>query len=161
MPVTKVCSFTASLERAKYLKDYIENKDGYKMFYHNNTTYKREKDIHFLYGLTWYKTPFDVNKEVNNGRGAVDFKVSHGSTDQTLIEFKLASNTHIKRNLEKQTQIYLKANKGAKKVIVIVVLNESEAKKMNKILTDLKLHGKKNIVLIDARKDNKASASAA
>ena len=55
-------------------------------------------------------TEYDVNREVNNGRGPVDFKVSKGSKDTTLVEFKLASNTKLKKNLENQVEIYKKAN---------------------------------------------------
>ena len=53
-------------------------------------------------------TEYDVNREVNNGRGPVDFKVSKGSKDTTLVEFKLASNTKLKKNLENQVEIYKK-----------------------------------------------------
>ena len=28
-----------------------------------------------MYRLVWYATDFDVNREVNNGRGPVDFKI--------------------------------------------------------------------------------------
>jgi hypothetical protein len=31
-----------------------------------------------------------VNREVNNGRGPVDFKVSEGAADTSLVHFKLA-----------------------------------------------------------------------
>jgi hypothetical protein len=48
----------------------------------------------------WCGTEFDVNREVNNGRGPVDFKVSFGADDKSLIEVKLASNSSLKRNLE-------------------------------------------------------------
>ena len=40
------------------------------------------------------------------GRGAVDFKISRGSKDKTLVEFKLAKNTQLKRNLKNQVKIY-------------------------------------------------------
>lgn len=53
---------------------------------------------------------FDVNREPNYGRGPVDFKASYGAGDKSLIEFKLGSNTQLKRNLEKQVEIYKKAN---------------------------------------------------
>src|SRR3712207_6984239 len=52
-----------------------------------------------------YATPLDVNREVNNGRGPVDFKVSMGSADKTLVEFKLASNSQLQRNLANQVAI--------------------------------------------------------
>jgi hypothetical protein len=66
--------------------------------------------MHILYRLTWCGTVSDVNREVNNGRGPVDFKASRGTFDKSLIEFKLASNTQLRRNLQNQVEIYLKAN---------------------------------------------------
>jgi len=54
----------------------------------------------------WFRSVSDVNREVNNGRGPVDFAVSRAALDKTLIEFKLGSNSHLKRNLEKQVAIY-------------------------------------------------------
>jgi hypothetical protein len=43
-----------------------------------------------------------VNREVNNGRGPVDFKVSRGSAERAVIEFKGASNTQLTRSLQQQ-----------------------------------------------------------
>ena len=54
--------------------------------------FSNEKDVQLAFGLVW-SSAFDVNREVNNGRGPVDFKVSLGAGDKSLIEFKLASNT--------------------------------------------------------------------
>ena len=38
-----------------------------------------------------FASPYSVDAEVNNGRGPVDFRVSLGAADQTLVEFKLAT----------------------------------------------------------------------
>src|SRR3546814_20033009 len=62
--------------------------------------------LQLLYRLTWFASPLDVNREVNNGRGPVDYKVSMGNADKTLVEFKLARNTKLKANLKSQVQIY-------------------------------------------------------
>jgi len=78
-----------------------------------------ETDIHLLYRLTWYATDYSVDREVNNGRGPVDFKISKGSKDATLVEFKLAKNSKLKQNLEKQLEIYKKANNTEKGIKVI------------------------------------------
>jgi len=104
----------------------------------------------------------DVNREVDNGRGPVDFKISRGSKDSTLVEFKLASNSQLKRNLERQVEVYEKASDPTNPSIkVILYFNELEHKRVIDILEDLKLRDNKNIILIDARKDNKPSASKA
>src|SRR5262249_49915419 len=93
-------------ERLKYLKDVVENKGGHRIFYVNGEPLRREKDLQILFRLCWFGTPSDVSREVDDGRGPADFKISRGSGDKTIVEFKLASNTQLKKNLEKQAEIY-------------------------------------------------------
>ena len=93
--------------------------------------------------------------------GSHDFKVSIGAADKSLIEFKLASNSHLKRNLEKQVEIYEKANQTATSVKVIICYTARDQSKVTKILKDLNLNGREDVVVIDARSDNKPSASTA
>lgn len=153
-------SFEEALERVRYLKSVIEDMDGYKIFYINGQPIKREQDFQILYKLTWFSSVSDMNAEVNNGRGPVDFKASQGKKDQTLIEFKLASNSKLKQNLAKQLDVYNKANGGTAKTIkVILYFTDTELLRVNKILEDLKIDKSSAIVLIDGRKDNKESAS--
>ncbi|MBC8580185.1 hypothetical protein [Zhenhengia yiwuensis] len=153
-------SFEEALERVMYLKRVIEDMDGYKIFYIDGQPIKREHDFQILYKLTWFSSDSDMNAEVNNGRGPVDFKASQGKKDQTLIEFKLASNSKLKQNLAKQLDVYNKANGGTAKTIkVILYFTDSELARVNKILHDLKIDENNAIVLIDGRKDNKESAS--
>ncbi|MDC2028106.1 hypothetical protein PO066_20945, partial [Bacteroides thetaiotaomicron] len=114
--------------------------------------------LQVIYRLTWYSSPFDVNREVNNGRGPVDYTVSKGSRDKTLIEFKLASNSKLKMNLENQVKIYEEANDTKQSIKVIMYFNNVEYVKLMKVLKELNLENDPNIVLIDAR-DNKPSAS--
>lgn len=153
-------SYNEALNRISYLKDVIENKDGYKIFYlESGTPIKREVYLQILFKLVWYGTIFDVNSEVNNGRGPVDFKISKGSKDKTLVEFKLASNSKIKQNLEHQVQVYEKANNTKKSIKVIIYFSEGEYRKIKSILNDLKLSDDSNIIIINARRDDKISAS--
>lgn len=144
--------------RVMFLKSVIEDMDGYRIFYINGKPIRRENDLQIMYRLVWYATEFDVNREVNNGRGPVDFKVSKGARDATLVEFKLASNTKLKKNLSNQVEIYKAANCTDRAIKVILYFTEDEYTKVNGILNDLELQGCPDIVLIDAI-DNKLSAS--
>lgn len=154
-------SYAASLKRIHYLKHVIEDNDGYRVFYVDGKPVQRESDLHVMYRLTWFSTSFDVNAEVNNGRGPVDYKVSKGRDDACLVEFKLAKNTSLKKNLEHQVQIYKKANQTGRSIKVILHFSDAERERAMRILKDLDLLGREDIILIDANRDNKPSASKA
>ncbi|MCK1437386.1 hypothetical protein IVA97_19985 [Bradyrhizobium sp. 15] len=147
--------------RVGYLKDVIENKGGHRLFYHDGAPVQREKDLQILYRLVWFGTPSDVGTEANDGRGPVDFKISRGAHDKTLVEMKLAKNTQLERNLEKQVPIYQAASDAKNAIKVILYFTVAELRKVNAILKKLDLVGNKDIVLIDARDDNKPSGSKA
>ena len=150
-----------SYERVLFLKNVIENKDGYRIFYVKGEPVKRESDLQIMFRLTWFASPDDVTREANEGRGPVDFKISKGAFDKTLVEFKLASNTKLAQNLQKQVEIYKKAHDTHKAIKVILFFSTEEEMRARKILKDLGLSGEKYIVFIDARRDNKVSASKA
>jgi hypothetical protein len=154
-------SYAEALQRVRYLKHVIEDNDGYRVFYIDGKPVKRESDLHTMFRLTWYATAFDVNAEVNNGRGPVDYKVSKGKQNASLVEFKLASNTSLRRNLEKQVEVYAKASQTEKAIKVIVYFSESEHEKVTHVLQELKLQDREDIVLIDAGLETKASGSKA
>ena len=146
-------------KRVVYLKQVIENNDGYRIFYIKGQPVKRESDLQLMFRLTWYATNDDVNSEVNNGRGPVDYKISRGSKDSTLVEFKLASNSKLKQNLEKQIEVYKAANQTNKSIKVILYFSDDELLRVRKIIKELDLKEGKNLVLIDAQATNKTSGS--
>ena len=97
----------------------------------------------------------------NDGRGPADFKASRGASDKTIIEFKLAKNSNLKNNLDPQAAIYQRASDAKRSITVILYFHNSELLRTQRILRELTLEGADNIVLIDARKDNKPSGSKA
>jgi hypothetical protein len=147
--------------KIEFFKDIIENKGGWRIFYINGKPIHRESDVHILFRLTWHYSPSDVSREVNDGRGPADFKVSRGAADKTLVEFKLASNTQLRKNLEKQLDIYMKASDAQHGYKVIIFFSEEEFLRVQKILKELKMDNDPNIYLVDARQDNKPSGSKA
>ncbi|MGO9315767.1 MAG: hypothetical protein ACLQDI_23895 [Syntrophobacteraceae bacterium] len=148
-------------EKIEFFKDVIENKGGHRIFYIDGNPIRKEEDVHIMFRLTWHYTPSDVSREVNDGRGPADFKISRGAADKTLVEFKLASNSQLKRNLQKQIEIYEKASDALAGFKVIVYFTEDEYEKVWRILGELQMQEDKNIYLVDARMDNKLSGSKA
>jgi hypothetical protein len=154
-------TYTEARERIMFLKDVVENKGGQRIFYKKGKPIRSEIDLHILYRLTWFGTPSDIGREVNDGRGPVDFKVSRGSPDKTLVEFKLASNPQLEKNLQKQVEIYQKASDAQHALKVIFYFKRQELIRLNTILKRLGLRDSQDIILIDARNDNKPSGSKA
>lgn len=155
-------TYTEARQRVDFLKDVIENKGGHRIFYVDGVPVQRESDLHILYRLTWFASLSDVSTEVNDGRGPADFKISRGAPDKTLVEFKLAKNSHLERNLSKQTAVYEKASDAKNPSIkVILYFTLAERKRVDAILKRLGLTNHQNVVLIDARADNKPSGSKA
>lgn len=156
---------SATLEETRrkieFLKHVIEDQDGYRIFYVKGEPVERETDLQILFKLVWEGSPSSVDSEVNNGRGPVDFKVSRGVSDKTLVEFKLASNSQLERNIENQVAVYERANRTTQSYKVILFFTSYEEAKVRRMLQRLKAPQDTGIILIDARRDNKPSASKA
>lgn len=152
-------AYEEALKRVQFLKHVIEDQDGYRLFYYQGKPIKREADLQVIFRLVWFGSALDINREVNNGRGPVDYKISYGVNNATLVEFKLASNTKLKQNLAKQVDVYKAASDTDRAIKVILYFSKEEEQKLFGVLSELHLAGSDDIVLIDARNDNKPSAS--
>lgn len=151
-----------AVQKVMFFKDVIENKGGHRLFYGSDgEPIRRERDVHIMFRLVWFATPSDVSREVDDGRGPVDFKISRGAFDKTMVEFKLAANSQLKRNLAKQLEVYKAAGDAAAGIKVIVYFTEAELNRVDGVLRELNMNGDPNIYLIDARGDNKPSGSKA
>lgn len=149
-------------QRLLFLKDVIENKGGYRIFYVDGRPIEREADLQILYRLTWFASTSDATREANDGRGPADFKISRGSRDKTIVEFKLAKNRQLERNLANQAEIYEKASDATHPSLkAILYFDEDQLGRVQRILTNLKLRTSPHVVLIDASDENKPSGSIA
>ncbi|MDF5736746.1 MULTISPECIES: hypothetical protein [unclassified Nostoc] len=145
-------------KRILLIKDVIENKGGYRFFYINKKPLRREVDLKIIYRLMWFSNPYDVIKEVNDGRETIDFKVLTDKGEKTLVEFKLGKNSQLESNLAKRCEIYDKSSDSTHPSLkVILYFSEDELAKINRILERLHLKDSPHIILIDACDDNKPS----
>ena len=149
-------------QRLLFLRDVIENKGGHRLFYWQGKPIQREEDLQILFRLTWFGSISDASREVNDGRGPADYKVSRGAGDKTIVEFKLAKNTQLERNLLNQTAVYEKASDSTKPSLkAILYFDAQQFRRVNTILRRTGLQDSPHILLIDARSDNKPSGSKA
>ena len=155
---TPTSSYKAGMKRVMFLKDVIEKQDGYRLFYVKGKPISRESDLQIMFKLTWFSSEFSADAEVNNGRGPADFVVSYGSASKTVIEFKLAKNSQLEKNLIHQAEIYTDASRATTPPIkAILYFTVKEFDKVKGYLLKHKLHNCKDIVLIDAMRKDSAS----
>lgn len=154
-------SFEETRQRILAFKRFIEDQEGYQLLNRDGRVAGNEKDAQLIFYCLWHGSSFDVNREPNNGRGPVDYAISKGSADKTLVEMKLGKNSQLKKNLEHQVPIYEAANNTTKSFKLILCYTAAELDRVRRILRELKLHQSPNIFIIDACNDNKPSASKA
>lgn len=75
----------------------------------------------------------DFSREVETGRGPVDFKLSSGASLRMFIELKRASNSQYWNGLKKQLPAYLFASEISHGLFVTLVDNDKELKRISKI----------------------------
>ncbi|MFC4236600.1 hypothetical protein ACFOY8_15445 [Thalassospira xianhensis] len=121
-------------EICEIFKNYIENQGGWQLIYNDNGRPKSEEasQFSFLGIVTHYcrANNIDLSREVNIGRGPVDFKTSQGSEKKALLELKLASNTKFWNGPKKQLKKYLEAENIDYGVFVVIVHTEKELEKI-------------------------------
>lgn len=138
-------SYKESLRRVKMFKSRIENNGLARMLKNNQT----EAQLQDMLQLSFDNTNYSVDREVNNGRGPADFKVSMGSHDCTIIETKLAKSSKLKQNLKCQVEIYCNANNTYKSITLIAYFCDKEKQRANRVLKELGLSKKENYILIN------------
>ncbi|WP_223584830.1 hypothetical protein [Sphingobacterium sp. GVS05A] len=148
-------SYEEAIHRIKLLKRFIENNNGNRAF--RGAENQNESVFQLVFKSICFDSNWDINSEVDNGRGPVDFTISRGAMDKTVIELKLAKSSKLKQNLQYQVDIYKKANHTEQAVIAILYFNRAQRERAVKILKELNLDKLKNIILIDG--EEKPSAS--
>lgn len=152
-------SYDEALQAVETFRGYVENQDGWRVINRGGGKgFANETEVQGFFGLLLQPSRFDVNREANNGRGPVDFKIAMG-LDKTLIEFKLAKSSSLERNMERQVAIYETANKTNSSVFVVISYTKTEMAKVARVMKKLGLDqsGARRVVVIDA--SPKASAS--
>lgn len=154
-------SLDEAREAVATFKHYVEHQDGHTVINRGGgQPFASEKEVQAFFGLLLAFSRFDVNREPNNGRGPVDFKISAGAHDKSLIEFKLAKSSSLKRNLEKQVEIYERANKTSQSMKVILAYTEGELDKTKRVIKALEMAANRDVVVVDARADKPSASNA-
>jgi hypothetical protein len=155
---------------------YVEEQGGYKLLWNDaisdsdtdekdDPTPRGESAVQqlFLGIVSSYckANNIDLSREVETGRGPVDFKFSSGHNYRALIEMKLAKSGSLKKGFENQLPTYLKSEQVRYGYYVVILYEKQENKRVEKIFAEVKSkHGELQgqVIIIDATRD-KPSAS--
>ncbi len=111
-------------------KLFIEQRGGWSLLWNEDRTVKREEAIQLAFlGLAGqYLRQFDVelDREVDLGRGPVDFKVSRGTCIRALIEVKKVENGRFWNGLHKQLPSYLESDSSGYGWFIAVQFNDTK-----------------------------------
>jgi hypothetical protein len=148
-------------------KHYLEENKGYIYFWDNENP-REEQYIQPLIGILIatqcaYEN-IDFNREVETGRGRVDFKFSRGYELKAHMEVKRADSNDLKNGLKSQLPIYLKADDVDMGFYFIVTYNKKDKQKVKELVEEKqKIEQERNISLniieIDVSRENKKSGS--
>ena len=151
-----------------YFVDFIEVHAGYKLLWdEKGTKPKSELAVQLLFNGIVHQhciaNNIDLSREVNQGRGPVDFKFSDGFQKKVLLEAKLANNTSFWHGLQKQLPFYLKADCTNYGFFLVVAYRKGDFERIKNIQEEVQKVNKDNdfhisAVVVDATY-NKPSAS--
>lgn len=95
-------------------QQYVENEGGWRLLWNDDKTPRSEEASQNLFrGIAKHycnANDFAIDREVNLGRGPVDFKFSRGSSLKADLEVKLLHNGRFWHGLATQLPIYMKAD---------------------------------------------------
>ncbi|MFD1776000.1 hypothetical protein [Paenibacillus rhizophilus] len=149
-----------------YFQHSITMRSAYKLLWNDNKIPRKENSAQQLLEIVvrsyCFTNNIDITPEAETGRGPVDFKFSYGHQFKAIAEVKLGTNNLI-HGLEGQTVQYMLSEKVENAYFIVIILNEKELRKVNKVMEAaerIKEQHKLNIkpIIIDARLD-KLSAS--
>ncbi|MDR6528389.1 hypothetical protein J2787_003826 [Chryseobacterium rhizosphaerae] len=126
-----------SIELINYYQHFIENNSGYKLLWNDDGKYKKEEAAQLIF-VALIKSfckanNIDLTKEVNLGRGPVDFRFSQGYENRASIEVKLAKNSHFWNGVKLQLPKYLEVEDIKIGYFIVICYNEDDFKKIENL----------------------------
>lgn len=153
---------TASLDILSLFKHWVEYNKGWEVIWEIDSR-KREKMLQRVihgYAQSYIKANnLSMSCEADEGRGAVDFKISMGQ-DITLIEVKLTTNGQYLHGYEVQLEEYGKAEQTDSLIYVLIDLGHPGKVKKIQELHDKRYNEGDNppdLIIIDAVERKSAS----
>ena len=128
-------TFEEAFNHIMFFKNHIECKGLWKAFYRDKNKEKRvdEKFLQLLFSLSWYNSDVKLIPEANSGRGPSDFLITRGVKDNTVVEFKLASNSAAP-SVYKELEVYMNSHDAKYGYVVFFYFDKEELKIIDDII---------------------------
>ena len=144
-------------------KKLIEDNGLWRLLYDDNKPKHEIASQLLFYGIAdayCSANNIDLSREVHNGHGPVDFKLSIGAAQKILVEIKLTSNTQLMHGLKKQLPLYM-VQENTERAIYLVIDN-GHRKRLDSFqdyYNSLKAENRKKVkyILIDGNIQESAS----
>lgn len=116
---------------AHSFKHAVEEQGGWKILWNDgNAGHRKEEIVQSLAGMMWrsqsQSANIDINREIETGRGPVDFKFSSGWEARALLEVKHLDSPAFLKGLQKQTLQYLKSEEAYIGLYLVIQYEESQ-----------------------------------
>ena len=116
-------------------RHFIEQERGWQLLWNDDGTPKPERAAQLLF-LGIVKHYFRANnivfsREVETGRGPVDFEFATGYRDRVLLEVKLANNGRFWQGLRQQLPTYLAARQIRDGYYLVIIHREDELRRLS------------------------------
>jgi hypothetical protein len=131
-------------------KDIVENKEGYKEFYHQGTPIKLESNFQAIFKFIWEDSSFSSKSEKHSTS-----ETRNQKSEEIRIQSKLANSPQLRSDLENQIAAHRNKNGPTSSFTVVIYFSEAEFDKLKGIITEIDEAQNAGIILIDARRDNK------
>lgn len=154
--------YDITIDICKQFKYLIEEKGLWKSLYDDNGKPLNENHSQMLFfGIadTYCKcNDIDISRENNNGNGPVDFKISKGYKNKTVVEIKKSSNDQLSHCYDVQIPLYMKQEEVEQAIYLLINLGDHD-ERVTKFKNELKKYSNKKIELIEIDGRKKESAS--
>ena len=116
-------------------RHFIEQERGWQLLWNDDGTSRPEAAAQLLFlGIVKHycrANNIDFSREVETGRGPIDFKFTSGYQDRVLLEVKLAGNGRFWHGLKRQLPTYLTASQIKDGYYLVVICREDEVQKLS------------------------------
>lgn len=160
-PTTVDMAYDVAIKICNHFKELIEDNGLYRQIMNEDGSYKHESAAQLFFfaiaDVYCRANDIDLNREVNAGVGALDFKLSRGYNCKINIEIKYTRND-VEKGYKNQLPAYNRAEKAHRSIYLVIRNSNNDEVKLNKLQHLVEQNNNEpTAIIIDARTQPSAS----